>query len=249
MITSQSIPLDNAITSFPDAPTAYNMQICRRSNFLYYQITKCGCTFIKTLINQIDGRPHDATPEKIKWANDGTLAFVVVRDPIDRFLSLYFDKLLTGPSLMAKDFKRRGLVNSDAATVPQHEKNCLRALGRIKQTVDARILSQMNVHWRPQIYRLHKISKLNVHMLTLDGLTWQMEHLLQNHCSDLAAQVATCGRQNISPKPIAPSLLKTTAIREQISSIYAADEAIYADVNRHWANIKSGLNENGQNIE
>ena len=233
MLTSQSEPLAAAIKRMPDAPTANNLQKCDRSGFYYYQITKCGCTFVRALINQIDGRPHDAEPQKVMWDNDAALAFVVVRHPIDRFLSLYFDKMYGGSSQMAKSFIQRGIITPDAHTVAEHEENCLRALAWIKQTVDSGKIGQMNVHWRPQKYRLHKISKLNVHMLTLDGLSWQMTHLLHDYCPDIATQIQRCGHKNVSLKPIDPDLLKTERIQENISGIYPDDERIYADVNRH----------------
>ena len=96
MLTSQSMALAAAVARHPPAPNRYEFQTSQRFGFKYYQITKCGCSFAKILINQMDHRAPNAPPIKNLWSSGGAPAFVIIRNPIDRFLSLYFDKIFVG---------------------------------------------------------------------------------------------------------------------------------------------------------
>jgi hypothetical protein len=249
MFTSHSLALAAAVAGQDPTPNSYNLQVSQRYGFKYHQITKCGCSFVKVLINQLDGRASSAEPIKADWSSGGPPAFVIVRNPIDRFISLYFDKIFRGPSHIGRKFLVRGLIDRDAASVAQHQLNCAQALGWINSTIKGCSPEKPNYHWRPQIRRLHKISKLNVHMLTLDGLSWQLPYILRDTCPDIETVMQRVGVRNQSPKPCSPAQIASQKLRRQISRIYAADERVYAEVNRHWAKIGAGLGHHGQDIK
>jgi hypothetical protein len=230
-------------------PDSVDLQFSQCFGFKYHQITKCGCSFAKALINQLDGRANDAAPIKDLWSSGGAPAFVIIRNPVDRFMSLYFDKIFRGPSHIGRHFLDRGLVDRNATSITSHELNCLQSLGWINATIKRCVSAKPNYHWRPQIHRLHKVSKLNVHMLTLDGLSWQLPHLLRDTCPDIEKVMKRVGMRNQSPKPFAPAQIVSQKLRRQISRIYAADEQVYAEVNRHWAQIGTGLGHHGQDIK
>jgi hypothetical protein len=249
MLTSQSLALAAAVASQEPAPERYKFQISERFGFKYYQITKCGCSFAKVLINHLDGRAANAEPIKRDWSTGGPPAFVIIRNPVDRFMSLYFDKIFRGSSHIGNKFFSRGLINRDALTPDDHRNNCLHALGWINSTIEGRNIEKPNFHWRPQVRRLHKISKLDVHILTLDGLSWQLPFLLRDTCPNIGSAMKYVGLQNKSPKPFATTQIVSQKLRRQISRIYAADERVYAEANRHWAEIGTGLGHHGQEIK
>lgn len=249
MLTTQSMALGAAVANLAPAPSEYELLQSKRYGFFYYKIAKCGSTFVKRVINNLDGAPPRKETDQVLWGDDGRVAFAIVRKPIDRFLSLYFDKLLGGPSFMAKDFLRRGLINPNATTLQEHSDNCHRALGWINASINGGSKKKINYHWRPQVRRLYRISNMNVQMLTLDGLSWQLPYILNDTCPQISHVMQVCGKQNVSPKPIHPKELATVSLRRQISRIYAADERVYAEVNRHWAKIGESLGHHGQDIK
>lgn len=249
MFTSQSLSLAAGITGFASPPQSYEFQQSKRYGFLYYQITKCGCTYTKALINRLDGRSDTAEPIKAVWSNGSKTAFVIVRNPVDRFLSLYFDKVLDNACHISKKFTRLRLIDPNPVTITDHQRNCAQVLGWINSTLNGGALDKPNFHWRPQIFRLHKIARLDVHMLTLDGLDWQLPRLLSDCCPKIEKYMAKVGHRNVSYKPLSPTQILDQKLRRQISRIYAADERVYSEVNRHWAQIKTGQNTNGQDFK
>lgn len=248
MLSSHSLSLAAAVAGFGSAPKFYDFQHCQRYGFCYYQLTKCGCTFTKNLINHIDQRAASADPIKTSWNGTNGIAFAIIRNPIDRFLSLYFDKLTDQNSAIGRHFSKRGLLVQRPRTVSDHQQNTLQTLGHINTTITTS-KRLPNFHWRPQIHRLHKISKLDVHLLTLDGLNWQLPLLMKTACPDMATYMKQVGRKNVSPKPCDPDALKTQRLRRQISRIYADDERVYCEVNRHWAKIGTRLGAHGKDIK
>jgi len=249
MLTSQSLALNAAVARMESPADKIKIQISEQFGFKYHQITKCGCTFTKTLINQLDGRSSTAHPIKIDWSSGGPPAFVIIRNPIDRFISLYFDKILRGSSGIGRKFLNRHLVDRDAASLMAHQLNCLQSLGWINSTITGRSSEPTNYHWRPQVRRLHKISKMDVHVLTLDGLSWQLPYLLRGCCPNISDVMKRVGMRNVSPKPCDASQLASQKLRKQISRIYADDERVYSEANRHWAKIGTRLGHHGQDIK
>jgi hypothetical protein len=77
-----------------------------RYKFLYYPIPKAASSSVKRLIANLEGVPHAGIPQHdidfdcVWGANAGRfrdcISFTVVRNPWDRFLSCYFDKIRGG---------------------------------------------------------------------------------------------------------------------------------------------------------
>lgn len=231
----------------------------------YAAIAKCGSTFVKQLLWHIDhGAPHPAgdaihdaeatLPREEVWdpaaLSDAAAAFVVVRNPIDRFLSLYFDKVV-GPGaarfvpLRARLIAERGLDPAPDG-VAAHRRNCLITLDWIEDTLKRRVDMAVNPHWRPQVMRLMAAETLNLQVLTLDGLNAQLTHLLSPHVPDLAAHLAgargkeRAGGRNRSARPVAREALVSDALRERIGAIYARDKALYWRARRGWSAVAEG---------
>jgi len=248
MLSSHTLSLAAAVAGFAPAPQSYEFQQSQKYGFYYYQLTKCGCTFTKTLINHIDQRASSADPIKRTWDGTDGIAFAIIRNPIDRFLSLYFDKILNTDCVIGRHFADLGIVDDAPKSVSEHRKTSLQTLGHINTTITAS-KGRSNFHWRPQIHRLHKISKLDVHLLTLDGLEWQLPFLMKTTCPNMAGYMKQVGRKNVSSKLCSPAKLKTQTLRRQISRIYADDERVYCEVNRHWAKIGTRLGVHGKDIK
>jgi hypothetical protein len=249
MFTSQSLSLAAGIAGFSPAPHSYEFQKSKRFGFLYYQITKCGCTYTKALINHLDGRAEAADPIRVNWQEGDQTAFVIVRNPIDRFLSFYFDKVIGPPCHISRKFERLNLINPKPMTIQDHQHNCLQVLGWINSTLNGGSQDKVNFHWRPQIFRLHKISNLRVRMLTLDAMNWQLPLVLSDSCSKITKAMGQVGPRNVSAKPIQAGQILDQKIRKQISRIYAADERVYSEVTRNWAQETTGHTDYGQDIK
>lgn len=236
MFAKKSLALSAAVTTMPKAQTEYQFLKSERYGFYYYKIAKCGSSYLQALVKQLDGINQEKTLKAKTWDGKRAIAFVVIRNPIDRFTSLYFDKLAK-PTIMSQHFLRRGLLKENSQTLEDHRNNCSQSLGWISGTINSNVIGKMNYHWRPQIYRLHKISKMRVHMLTLDGLYWQLPLILSSNCPEINQHMKDLNPQNVSPKFFPASQLVSNKLRQQISRTYASDFRLYAEVNNYWEKI------------
>lgn len=101
-------------------PTAV---VCHRYKLLYYPVPKAATSSIRRLIAQLDGRPakghphHDITLDSV-WAKEasqftGYLAFTVVRNPWDRMVSCFTDKVagrFTDPDYIGRNGVHEGFA-------------------------------------------------------------------------------------------------------------------------------------------
>jgi hypothetical protein len=221
----------------------------------YLAITKCGCTFLKNLFWQLDhGEPHPdadnihryedgiprATDRSVEDIHASAHAFVVIRDPVDRFLSLYFDKIW-GDGPQAFDALRLDLARSEGIALDRgldaagHRRNAKLLIDWLERNLRGETARPPNPHWRPQSQRLWHARRLKLRQLTLDGLDWQLPRLLGDIIPDIQARMDAVKARNRTPRPVGRDDLADPALVEAVNRVYAADRRAYDRQSAIWA--------------
>lgn len=181
------------------------MLTLRRAPVYYLPNTKCGSTFLKNLFYYLDhSTEHSSGIDIHSNADDLVRArtgdedairqspytFAVLRDPVYRFLSLYFDKIYgDGPNNFA-DIRvylseEIALDLTRGLNVEAHRDNCKKLIDWVALNLDHKTDLPINPHWRRQSSRLQRVASLRPRHLTLDGLDWQLPMLLGDIIPDI----------------------------------------------------------------
>lgn len=231
-----------------------------RYPLFYLQITKCGCTFLRNLIYYLDhdalhpdsGRIHAHNDDFVgahripRWyLKRSPYLFTVVRDPIDRFLSLYFDKIgnLDNPH----DTGMRKRVSSAAELdlradldIEGHRENCLKTLAWFKINLAGQTPGKPNPHWQHQAVRLNHVKGLNPRLLTLDGLSWQLPILLAPIIPDIQSKMDAVTIRNKSKRLFSRAEFLTPEIKAAVHEIYSEDAATHKQAQLDWGLAPAG---------
>jgi len=238
----------------PNEAGTHKFITTRRHPIYYMPITKCGSTFLKNLFYVLDhDAPHDdpeyihdhsrdliradKTPAQLLSASK--FAFTVLRKPVSRFMSLYFDKIHgTGPQNfpeirleIAKDCGLDLAQNLDAAG---HRDNCEKLIDWLEKNLAGDTDIEVNPHWRPQSMRVGTVDHLAIELLTLDGLDWQLPLLLGDVVPELEQKMAQAKARNRTSYPIAPEEIITPALECKVNEVYADDLVRYEHIRRRW---------------
>ena len=224
----------------------------------YFAITKCGCTFMKNLLWRIDhGRDH-ADALRIHRNNRdfpkaGQLgytvgqirtldySFVILRDPVERFLSLYFDKVM-GPGanrfipLRQVLLENHGLIPHPTG-IDGHRANCHTLLRWLELNLAGESELRRDAHWVPQSQRFRIIRAMDLKVILLEGLAARLEMLLSPLIPDIA-QLMQGVERNTAPRPAPREALVTDALRDAINALYAQDARAAQAVAAFWAREK-----------
>lgn len=227
-----------------------------RNHPVFYQpLTKCGCTYLRNVMFYLDHRApiRDASgqlhpdydgdlsaadvPAKEIAASD--LAFVVVRDPVARFMSLYFDKFVSPEEVephreVYRYARQAGTEVFPGRDIDANRANCHKVLDHIESTLTSWPYEAANWHWKPQVVRLRMIRELRFQVLTLEGLDWQLPTVLGDEIPDLEKVLSAVRSRNSSPKLLAPAAVLDDALRARIGTIYRVDSDMYAQVRDFW---------------
>lgn len=219
----------------------------------YLVIPKCGCTFVKNLLWLVDhGQAH---PNPLRVHDDDALfgradqlglspsdirsepmAFTVLRNPVDRFLSLYFDKVV-GEGWkqfvpLRQTLVRHGL-DPHAADKEAHRKNCLIMANWIAENLAFGLDLPSNAHWTPQSWRCKTLQDLDLHLLVLDFLRPQLRALAGGDVPELDDYLESAER-NRSAAPTNRRQIVTDSLRSQINNIYSRDRRLYRQARASW---------------
>lgn len=226
----------------------------RRYPIYYCGVTKCGSTFLKNLIYALDFDVEHPDGEDLHGSETGLLRaqpddidamlaspymFAVVRDPVGRFLSVYFDKIYgTGPRSFPKLrtylSQKIGLNLSPDLDVEGHQENCRRFADWIELNLQKETDEPVNYHWKLQTSRLRRLRGFPVRYLTLDGLDWQLPQLMQVAIPDLSERMMAISARNTSRKPKSLDAVVTPELRAQLEHIYAPDLRLYQRTQARW---------------
>ena len=229
---------------------------------LYYLvIPKCGCTYVKNILWHIEkGRPHEnpkrihdfdaefkrasdvvATDEDVKRSDR---AFVVLRNPVDRFLSLYFDKVV-GPGWKQYVPLRRILAEHyglevSPQTVFEHRQNCARLVRFLSENLkDGRHIAR-EAHWTPQSDRRNIIEEFNLKVLLTENLTEQMNIMLHGMNPDLVRVTTEAERYSSGRDRLGRRVLDETT-RKEINRLYASDRQMFKAAREAWGKLDGSL--------
>ncbi len=220
----------------------------------YLQITKCGCTYLRNLLYMLDhGTAHpdsrrvhahngdffkaDLIPEAILKSSPAL--FAVIRDPVDRFLSLYFDKIANAQNEADSGMRKRvtraaGLDPNVGTDLAGHRLNCLKTVNWFGRNLDTGEEGKPNPHWQRQSVRLRKISGLDPQLLTLDGLSWQLPLVLGSVVPDIREKMEAVRTRNTSKKLFSRSEILSDDLKAAIRNVYANDQARFERVSAKW---------------
>lgn len=218
-----------------------------RADLHYLPIQKCGCTFVKNLIWRIEyGTPfenqirvHDAEDKITRSSDLGfTLdmmsqqerAFVVIRNPVDRFFSLYMDKIVGEghrrfPPLRAVLVEQYGL-DPYPATIEAHQANCRILIAWIDKNLKKSLDLSVDPHWTPQAWRMNVVRKADLKIILLEDLREGLRLLLGSVIPDIDEAMQQLSR-NESAKSFSRKAILLPEIRKEINKIYWEDRWMY----------------------
>ena len=139
------------------------VHVCYRSKIVYFEVPKNACTFIKAVLHKIESRCADFEHETFNSVHERSFSplltpfqcpdfrkfiyrpdvfcFTVFRDPLERLLSAYLDKVLSGN--VGLGFIESAVGKRDASEVGFED---------FVYSVSLQKVSEMNAHWRIQKY-------------------------------------------------------------------------------------------------
>lgn len=220
----------------------------------YLVIPKCGCTYVKNVLYRLkNGRSHD-NPIRVhdsdgnfKRAIDIGLkpsdiereefAFTVIRKPVDRFLSLYTDKIVGNGRknyvpLADTLVQKRGLVEN-ASSINEHRRNLDILIDWLSENIQSEIDLPKEAHWTPQIYRQNIMKQCNLKILLVEKLTPQLEIILDDIIPNAAVFLSDIER-NSSRSAYSKSDLLTNDLRKKVSTTYSMDQKLYQRARKSW---------------
>jgi len=214
-------------------------------------IPKIGRTYLRNLLYILENNEqyHDpigihtkgasTTSDLIKSELGEGVSFFVIRNPVDRFFSLYFDKVYgTGehsfPWVAKRLVEHRGFVHSPDLTVEQHRANCLALLGYINRKFETEKPADLNSHWAPQVEVAKRAIRFGLQPLLLENLDAQLITIAGGRIDGLEEAMEAAPQRNSSTKPYSIREILTPEIAQRISGLYAADQALYERVKMAW---------------
>ncbi len=238
-------------------PRMESLLSCRTLPIRYLFIPKCGCTFVKNLIWRLDHgtdypnppRIHERTRDfarvsqfnlTLEEVRAEPYSFVILRDPVDRFMSLYFDKVVgegyrkfVGLRAVLRD--NHGL-NVEAATPAEHLANCHIMIDWVENNLTKSNEIGRDPHWTPQHFRTEIIRAFDMKVLPLSGLDSHLTLLLSDVVPDIADVLGKLERYTTNSGDIKRQVLDE-ALTTRIRTVYARDHANYVQLRKVWREI------------
>lgn len=213
----------------------------------YLVIPKCGCTFTKNLLWKLQYgeyygnalRIHDRDQD-FKRASDLGLnllavsqedyAFTIIRNPVDRFLSLYNDKVV-GDGHKNYVPLRRTLISkyslkASPVTISDHQYNCEVLIEWLNSNLSQKIDLEPEAHWTPQSYRKNIIKQADLRLVLMNELNQNLSKLLAPLIPKID-DIIKLAERNSSKKEFEKQEVLNKALRQRINNVYSQDRRIY----------------------
>ena len=237
---------------------AHRLFTLRRYPIRYLVIPKCGCTFVKNLLWRLERgaahpnplRIHDADPDFLR-ASDLNLcerdiraeeyAFTVLRNPVDRFFSLYADKVIGDgykTFVPLRDVLLKRGLKCDAVSAADHTRNSEIMADWLAENLSNGIDLEPEAHWTPQSYRLDVMRAFDLKLIIANQMNEQIEALLYDMVPDIRAVFSQI-EMNRSRKPFEKGEILTKNLRKRINAIYVEDRELFQKARDVW-NSRTG---------
>jgi hypothetical protein len=245
-------------TMHPTAETASTLSkrliMLRNPAIHYLFIPKCGCTFVKNTLWAInEGKTHQnplrihdddnsfergchpsLQPTEIEFDEH---SFVVLRNPVDRFLSLYFDKVVGAGREKYVPLARTLIEGYDLREVPvsidDHRHNLLVLARWLQHNLKGGTDLPKEAHWTPQSYRSNIMKTFNLKVLLVEHLERGLHLLLADVFPGI--NVLTAGvERNKSTRPVKKAEVLTDEIRGLVNEIYSNDKRVFRKAKKRW---------------
>lgn len=230
----------------------------RRYPLYWHHIAKNGGSFFKNLLYFLDNdRLREPTSQTHNWDNELIRAtnaseeeirkshygLIIMRNPIHRFVSVYFDKVYDGSGDrrpgMAREFFANHQINQAADLSPEgHAENCLKLAEWSARNISGQTKSQPNWHLVPQLHQVSQVYRVNFRAVTLSDFEWQMSYALEGLIPDIRNKMAAVGKVNVSKKPFPKSAVVTPELRSRLKDIYSDDFKVFHEVRQFWREKK-----------
>ena len=226
----------------------------RKVPLRYLVIPKCGCTFVKNLLWRLEHGADHAVPLRVHDDDSQFLradalnlsaaeiraeehAFTILRNPVDRFFSLYTDKVI-GPGWQKYVPLRQTLVdryglNPEPEDIAAHQANCEILIDWLARNLADEVDLPKEAHWTPQAYRRDLLERFDLKLLLLNDVTAQLTCLARDLLPDIATTLSGL-EANRSPKPVQKGAVLVPELRKKINAVYAADRKLFQAAKAAW---------------
>lgn len=220
----------------------------------YLFIPKCGCTYVKNVLWHIaSGEPYanplrihdsdalvprsDTVVEDYASIRREPLAFSVLRNPVDRFLSLYLDKVVgAGRSNFVPLFDTLvalGRIKPNPTSLSDHHANLFSLVDWLEENLSGDKSFQRNAHWTPQSDRALVMRTFNLKILTVEKLSLGLHILLRDAVPEIE-RILLIAEKNRSTRAVAKSDLLTRGLRRKVNELYSEDRALFRRAASAW---------------
>ncbi len=210
--------------------------------------TKAGCTYLKNLFYYINaGQVHPlgdqihkrkdqllrGEPEDLPIAKTSPYVFMVVRNPVQRFFSLYFDKIYNfdqGESFGW--FRERyapeiGLNLTPDIDKEAHQKNLSLMIDFIDKNLKGETPYPIDGHWRRQYAFYNVVKNFQPKLIPLESLSDALPMLLEEEIPNIREAMQAVNARNKSKKPFETDELRNWPLTKRIRSVYAQDMRLH----------------------
>jgi Sulfotransferase family len=227
----------------------------------YLVIPKCGCTFVKNVIWRLDHgichpnpkRIHDDDDKILRASDLGMgvddvvaegLAFTILRNPIDRFFSLYKDKIIGSghylfPPLRSVLADKYGL-DLKASNESDHRRNCHILIDWLENNIATGVDLKPDPHWTAQSVREKTIGELQLRILTLENVSNQMQYLLGSIIPELKAAMNSTETNRSNPTLSRRAILDRD-VSKRVNQVYSKDRRWYRNAVELWRQVDMGV--------
>lgn len=218
---------------------------------------KSGCTYFKNLWYYLDhGKPnllgdfiHDdetgllkASPDDMDEVLSSPYVFMIIRNPVNRFFSLYFDKVFNPFDPAFRWFQKEvgeglGMKFSVELSLEEHQANALLLIKWLETNIRTMEPRYPDPHWQPQIWRYMQVEDFDPVLLPLEEVDTAIPAFLGEEIPEIQAAMDAVSARNISHKPFSNDEMRNWPLTKAIRRTYAGDFRLHKKAKRNWKRL------------